>query len=182
MALPIITSAKPSYLDRSRGQRHRGLFGPAAVGVEMDRRHRSPMGTDQLDIDNIVAQTDTTRDQYATAPKALRIGHMHLRVGDVARGRNFYEGLIGMEPTRLGRPGVAFLSSGRHHHHIGINTGRAPAAVRAMRRRPGWPGFPLRIADDAVIADRKRRPCGSGPRQASRSQMALRSPIHGALR
>ncbi len=80
------------------------------------------MGTDQLDIDNIVAQTDTTRDQYHTAPKALRIGHMHLRVGDVARGRSFYEGLIGMEPTRLGRPGVAFLSSRslspshRHQH------------------------------------------------------------------
>lgn len=81
------------------------------------------MGTDQLDIDNIVAQTDTTRDQYHTAPKALRIGHMHLRVGDVARGRNFYEGLIGMEPTRLGPAGcripvVRPLSPSHRHQHL----------------------------------------------------------------
>lgn len=120
------------------------------------------MGTDQLDIDNIVAQTDTTRDQYHTAPKALRIGHMHLRVGDVARGRNFYEGLIGMEPTRLGRPGVAFLSSGRYHHHIGINTWQSAGSGPRNAQETGLAWFSLRIADNAVMADRKHRLAAAG--------------------
>jgi catechol 2,3-dioxygenase len=120
------------------------------------------MGSGHLDIDAIVAQTDTTRDQYATAPKALRIGHMHLRVGDVARGRAFYEGLIGMEPTRLTRSGVAFLSSGRYHHHIGINTWQSEGAGPRQAQETGLAWFSLTMVDAAVLADRQRRIAAAG--------------------
>jgi catechol 2,3-dioxygenase len=124
------------------------------------------MTTDQLDIDNIVAQTDTTRDQYTAAPKALRIGHMHLRVGDVARGRSFYEGLIGMQTTR-GRDGAAFLSSGRYHHHIGINTWQSAGAGPRNSGDTGLAWFSLGIADDKVMADRKQRLAAAGLSGAS---------------
>jgi len=41
------------------------------------------MATDQLDIDGLLALTDTHTTNYAKAPDDLRIGHMHLRVGDL---------------------------------------------------------------------------------------------------
>lgn len=114
------------------------------------------MGSDRLDIDDIVKLTDRTRDQYDAAPSALRIGHMHLRVGDIARGRAFYEGLIGMERTRE-RAGAAFLSSGRYHHHLGINVWQSEGAGARNVAETGLAWFSLAVADDAVLADRKVR-------------------------
>src|SRR3954465_12484678 len=68
------------------------------------------MATDQLDIDNLVSLTNTKASDYAHAPNGLRIGHMHLRVGDLAKADAFYRGTIGLDPTRS-RNGAAFLSS-----------------------------------------------------------------------
>lgn len=119
------------------------------------------MGADQLDIDDIVKLTDTTRDQYDVAPKALRIGHMHLRVGDVVRARAFYEGVIGMERTRE-RGGAAFLSSGRYHHHLGINVWQSQGAGARNGAETGLAWFSLAIADDAVLADRRQRLAKAG--------------------
>lgn len=114
------------------------------------------MGADQLDIDDIVKLTDTTRDQYDVAPKALRIGHMHLRVGDVARARAFYEGIIGMQRTRE-RAGAAFLSSGRYHHHLGINAWQSEGTGARNAAETGLAWFSLAVADDALLADCKLR-------------------------
>ncbi len=114
------------------------------------------MGSDRLDIDDIVKLTDTTRDQYDVAPKTLRIGHMHLRVGDIARGRAFYEGLIGMERTRE-RAGAAFLSSGRYHHHLAINAWQSEGAGARNITETGLAWFSLAVADDVALADCKQR-------------------------
>ncbi len=119
------------------------------------------MGTDRLDIDDIVKLTDTTRDQYDVAPKALRIGHMHLRVGDIARGRAFYEGLIGMERTRE-RAGAAFLSSGRYHHHLGINAWQSEGAGARNAAETGLAWFSLAVTDDALLAECKQRLAKAG--------------------
>jgi catechol 2,3-dioxygenase len=51
-----------------------------------------------------------------------RIGHVHLKVADLARALEFYHGVLGFEVTqRLGNS-AAFLSAGGYHHHIGLNT------------------------------------------------------------
>ncbi|MGZ3292928.1 MAG: VOC family protein, partial [Xanthobacteraceae bacterium] len=77
------------------------------------------MITDPLDIDDIVREVppDTT---YSGAPEGLRIGHVHLRVGDIARAETFYRDALGLEVTRR-RHGASFMSSGRYHHHIAGN-------------------------------------------------------------
>jgi catechol 2,3-dioxygenase len=51
-----------------------------------------------------------------------RIGHVHLRVADLERAIDFYNGVLGFEVTaRIGKS-AAFLSAGGYHHHIGLNT------------------------------------------------------------
>lgn len=57
------------------------------------------------------------------AGAGLRVGHIHLHVGDVERGLRFYRDVIGFEPTAV-LPSAAFLSAGGYHHHIAINTWR----------------------------------------------------------
>ena len=119
------------------------------------------MSTDPLDIDDIVKLADPGRDQYTEAPKALRIGHMHLRVGDIARARGFYESVIGMDTTR-GRAGAAFLSSGRYHHHLGINSWQSEGAGARNAAETGLAWFSLALVDDTLLADRTKRIAATG--------------------
>jgi catechol 2,3-dioxygenase len=102
------------------------------------------MGTDQLDIDDLVSLTNTKVSDYAKAPEGLRIGHMHLRVGDLARANDFYRAGIGFDPTRE-RQGAAFLSSGRYHHHLGLNVWQSAGAGRRDEKATGLVWFSLEM-------------------------------------
>ena len=52
----------------------------------------------------------------------VRIGHVHLRVADLARALGFYCGVLGFQLTQRYGPQAAFVSAGGYHHHIGLNT------------------------------------------------------------
>jgi catechol 2,3-dioxygenase len=108
------------------------------------------MATDQLDFDSLLALTDTRTPNYAKAPDDLRIGHMHLRVGDLEQADRFYGGAIGLEPTRK-RSGAAFLSSGRYHHHLGINVWQSAGAGPRDSTAMGLAWFSLEVASDEML-------------------------------
>jgi catechol 2,3-dioxygenase len=108
------------------------------------------MATDQLDFDSLLALTDTRTTKYAKAPDDLRIGHMHLRVGDLAQADRFYGGTIGLDPTRK-RSGAAFLSSGRYHHHLGINVWQSAGAGPRDSTAMGLAWFSLEVASDEIL-------------------------------
>ncbi|WP_160003317.1 VOC family protein [Rhizobium sp. 18055] len=105
------------------------------------------MGTKELDIDAIAALTDMTRDTYDAAPDGLRIGHMHLRVGDVAEARGFYQDLLCLASTRDERKDAAFLSSGGYHHHIAVNSWRSAGAGGRDGSKTGLSWFSLTISE-----------------------------------
>jgi len=114
------------------------------------------MATDQLDIDNLVALTNTKVSDYAHAPDGLRIGHVHLRVGDLAKADGFYRGTLGFDPTRA-RNGAAFLSSGRYHHHLGLNVWQSAGAGRRDDAAIGLAWFSLEIEKADLFAAREER-------------------------
>lgn len=50
-----------------------------------------------------------------------KIGHIHLKVSDVAASIKFYQDVLGFDVVDdFGH--AAFLSAGGYHHHIGLNT------------------------------------------------------------
>jgi len=51
-----------------------------------------------------------------------RIGHVHLKVADLARSLHFYRDLLGFTVTAHYGDGAVFLSAGGYHHHLGLNT------------------------------------------------------------
>jgi catechol 2,3-dioxygenase len=64
-------------------------------------------------------------------PAQTRIGHVHLKVSDLARSLSFYCDLLGFEITTLYGSQAAFISAGGYHHHIGLNTWHSKGAPPA---------------------------------------------------
>jgi catechol 2,3-dioxygenase len=107
------------------------------------------MITDPLDIDDILREVPRTAS-FTEAPPGLRIGHIHLRVGDVAEAERFYRDAVGLAVTRR-RHGASFMSSGRYHHHVAGNVWHSAGAGRRDENRAGLSWLALEAADDAAF-------------------------------
>ncbi len=108
--------------------------------------------------------TDAGRDLIETAPDrrprladATVVGHVHLKVGDTARARDFYADTLGFDVT-ADLPGALFVSAGGYHHHLGMNTWQsAGVGLRAPALGLGQVDIVLPTADAvAQFADRVR--------------------------
>ncbi len=114
---------------------------------------RIQMATDRLDLDNLAAEAGNMT--YGYAPDGLRVGHIHLRVGDLATTQQFYCDTVGLNPT-AGRGGALFMSSGRYHHHVGSNVWHSAGAKMRDDNRAGLSWFSIEAADaptrDAALA------------------------------
>lgn len=111
--------------------------------------------TDPLDIDDILREAPASAG-YPGAPDGLRIGHVHLRVGDVARAEAFYRDGIGLDVTRR-RQGASFMSSGRYHHHIAANVWHSAGAGERDPDRAGLSWLALEAAGGDAFASIKQR-------------------------
>jgi catechol 2,3-dioxygenase len=131
------------------------LDDPEGNGVEV-YRDRNPdewrwegdqvhMITEPLDLAGLAA-TARGDAAYHQAPDGLRIGHVHLRVGDIATAEGFYRDLIGLDVTRR-RHGASFMSSGGYHHHVATNIWHSRGAGARDERRAGLAWFTVETAD-----------------------------------
>ncbi len=117
--------------------------------------------TDPLDIEAIVREVDPATAVYVSAPEGLRVGHIHLRVGDVAEAERFYCNAAGLEITRT-RAGATFMSSGGYHHHVGANVWHSPRAGRRDPARAGLAWFEMEAADEETLAAARARAESAG--------------------
>lgn len=121
---------------------------------------RVVMGTHRLDVDNILSLTNTAIADYPKAPDGLRIGHVHLRVGDVDAGDKFYKDLLGLAPTSR-RDTASFLSSGGYHHHLALNTWNSAGAGRRDETSTGLAWFSLMTQKPELMAAQAERLAGA---------------------
>lgn len=112
--------------------------------------------TDPLDIDAILGELDPTTATYPGAPTGLRIGHIHLRVGNIASAEAFYCGVLGLDVTRR-RTGATFISSGGYHHHVGANVWHSEGAGVRNSSRAGLDWFALNANDQPTLDDLQMR-------------------------
>jgi catechol 2,3-dioxygenase len=93
-------------------------------------------------------------------PAQTRIGHVHLKVGDLERSLEFYCGQLGFELMATYGTQAAFISAGGYHHHIGLNTwhskGAPPAPAHGVGLYHTAILYPSR-KDLAIIYERLRR-------------------------
>ncbi len=103
----------------------------------------------------------TGSDLKITTDPRLRIGHVHLRVGDVARAEVFYRDALGLDVSRR-RHGATFMSSGRYHHHIAANVWHSAGAARRDEDRAGLSWVALEAADATALDAAKARLAQTG--------------------
>jgi catechol 2,3-dioxygenase len=112
-------------------------------------------GPEPLDLEGVLALVEGVEPQ-PRADAGLRVGHLHIHVGDIEQGRAFYRDAVGFElKARL--PSAAFVAAGGYHHHLGFNTWRGegvgplPEGVIGLRH---WTAE-LPSADEVTaVADR----------------------------
>jgi catechol 2,3-dioxygenase len=96
--------------DRPR-ERWGDLSDPTALG-----------GPEPLDMVSLMALVEGAAP-VAQVSRELRVGHVHLHVGDIEGALEFWRDRVGFEVmTRF--PSAAFISAGGYHHHLGLNTWR----------------------------------------------------------
>ena len=110
------------------------------------------MPTERLDVEGLVASVNAQHG-YDGAPTGLRIGHIHLRVGELERAEAFYRAAIGLDLTRK-RQGAAFMSSGGYHHHVAGNVWHSAGAAPRDPDRAGLAWFSLQANDPAAVSAR----------------------------
>ncbi len=109
-----------------------------------------------LDIENLL-ETIAGEDVADLAQPAhgVRVGHLHLHVGDLERAMAFYVDAIGFELVTV-IDTAAFMSAGGYHHHLAVNTWRGVGAPAPGDDRLGLAAWrielPTRDEIDAVAA------------------------------
>ncbi len=110
------------------------------------------MPTERLDVEGLIASVNAQHG-YDGAAAGLRIGHIHLRVGELEQAEAFYRGAIGLDLTRK-RQGAAFMSSGGYHHHVAGNVWHSAGACARDPDRAGLAWFSLQANDPAALSAR----------------------------
>jgi len=108
------------------------LSDPDGIGIEL-YRDRKPgewpvddlgklqMGTEELNIDDLVLELKKGVPDWTGLPENTKIGHVHLHVRDLAEAEQFYTRLLGFQLMQRYESGAIFVSAGGYHHHIGLN-------------------------------------------------------------
>ena len=142
------------------------LSDPDALGIEIyvDRpRERWQQGPDGQDLDIVTLPLDlddllaSSNGEAAPAREGgMAVGHVHLKVADVARASAFYRDALGFdEKARL--PGAAFLAADGYHHHVGLNSWQSEGAGTPPDSAPGLRGVEFELADGTALVALQRR-------------------------
>ncbi len=109
------------------------------------------MGTDPLDLDDLLGVLPLDDEEWNGMPPGTRIGHVHLQVGDVGRAVAFYGNALGMDLMARMGPSAGFLSAGGYHHHIGVNTWSGVGAPPPPAGSVGLREFTIELPDAAEL-------------------------------
>ena len=133
--------------DRPR-ERWGDLSDPATIGPE-------PL--DMQDLLGLAADEEA----QAHADAGLRVGHVHLHVGDVDAGLAFYCDVLGFEPQTV-FPSAAFVSAGGYHHHLAFNTWRGEGVPPAPQGSVGLRHWTVLLPSARELAEVRERVAEAG--------------------
>jgi catechol 2,3-dioxygenase len=114
-------------------------------------------GREPLDVNALFSHIKEEDRLDAPVSPETKIGHIHLHVHDINEAVDFYHGVIGFDIMGISKGiGMAFVSAGGYHHHIGLNTwqgrGAPPPPTDALGLRHFTVDLPDQRALDEVVA------------------------------
>ena len=117
-------------------------------------------GPAPLDLAGLFATVDAEPMQERVG-RGLRMGHMHLHVGDVDEGLRFYRDVLGFElQANLGT--AAFVSAGGYHHHLAFNTWKGQGVGAALDHTVGLRHWTVQLPTPADVQRVRERVQNAG--------------------
>lgn len=142
------------------------LSDPEGNGIEIYHDHprsRWAVDTDgqivallhRLDLDALIQAAPST--PWQRLPPGTDMGHIHLKVNDLAAAQTFYMDLLGFGLKTAYQNSALFIAAGDYHHHIGLNTwqslGSSPLPADAYGLAEGT----IQLPDAAALAQVQAR-------------------------
>jgi catechol 2,3-dioxygenase len=137
-------------------------------------------GPAPLDLDDLLA-TIAGEELARHAAPGLRVGHVHLHVGDLEAATRFYRDGLGFDVmTDLGS--AVFVSAGGYHHHVGFNVWRGRGVPPVPADAVGLRHWTLVVPDGAELdAVRARLEAIGAPVQERQHGLLARDPSGTAV-
>lgn len=134
------------------------LSDPDGNGIEI-YRDREPsewkwnhgevdMTVDPLDFKDLLS--GVSQQAWNGLPAGTVMGHLHLHVSELVKTEQFYTRGLGFEVVNRYGAQALFISTGKYHHHIGLNTWNGVGAPKPSENSVGLQSFTLIYPDDAA--------------------------------
>ncbi|MBK3496246.1 VOC family protein [Viridibacillus sp. YIM B01967] len=109
------------------------------------------MTTEPLNFESLMS---FETNNWTGLPEGTLMGHIHLHVADLQQAEAFYTALGYEVVCRYGRQAL-FISTGKYHHHIGLNTWNGVGAPVPAANSVGLESFTVQLDDrDEQIVER----------------------------
>ena len=137
-------------------------------------------GPAPLDFGDLL-ETVAGEEPQPQVGEGLRMGHLHLHVGDVAEGLRFYRDMLGFE-TQADLGTAAFVSAGGYHHHLAFNVWRGRGVGPAPEHTVGLRHWTVQLPTDGDVAEVRARVDAAGlPAEALDGGFLVRDPWRNAV-
>lgn len=111
-------------------------------------------GRDPLDVDALLEELEPQDSLEEPMPGGTKMGHVHLHVANLEEAVRFYHDALGFDLQGVAPEiGMAFLSAGGYHHHIGLNTWAGEGAPRAPKEAAGLRHFTIELPNEEGLSD-----------------------------
>lgn len=107
------------------------------------------MRTDRLALGTLLGEGRSLGSSPEHLP--IRVGHVHLRAGDIEAARAFYSGVLRLAVTHQ-RPGALWFGAGAYHHHVATNVWSSDGTKVRGKGRLGLESYELVARDPASFA------------------------------
>ncbi|MEA0564330.1 MULTISPECIES: VOC family protein [Lysinibacillus] len=110
------------------------------------------MVTEPLNIQSILEEGN---GNWSGLPEGTVMGHIHLSVSNLAETEQFYTKGLGYDIVSRYGTQALFISTGRYHHHIGLNTWHSENAPKLGENQVGLKTFSLRLDNEEQASSMK---------------------------
>ncbi len=110
------------------------------------------MVTEPLNIRSILEEGN---GNWNGLPGGTVMGHIHLSVSNLAEAEQFYTNGLGYDIVSRYGTQALFISTGRYHHHIGLNTWHSENAPKLGENQVGLKTFSLRLDNEEQASSMK---------------------------
>ncbi|AXI08325.1 glyoxalase [Oceanobacillus zhaokaii] len=108
------------------------------------------MTVDPLDFDRLL-KNRVPGKSWEGLPEGTLMGHVHLHVSELEKTEEFYVKGLGFDVVNRYGSQALFLSTGKYHHHIGVNTWNGVGAPKPPENGVGMESYTLLLPNEEAF-------------------------------